>query len=347
MKDYSQGTKQEGYIQLILCLNTGTSETIQRDFSGTNALSGIASIYMQWDQCQLRYHSCRGRIIFFLDVFLHTATVVEMSSEASTSAQPIKQDFTSLSSLLDSRLLRAIASLGFTHPTAVQSKVIPLALQGKDILARARTGSGKTLAYGIPALQTILKAKTSLENTDLGFHATRSLILVPTRELAEQVYGHLKTLAEALGEDLVQVCNVAGGGEQSNKKKAKTSGIGGSSSRDKVQRMQLADKPAIIVATPARALTHLRSKALDISKLECLIIDEADLILSYGHSSDDIKSILSGPWDLPTSYHSFLMSATMTGEVEELQGMVLRDPEILILDDAEDQYANLTQYAVR
>lgn len=92
--------------------------------------------------------------------------------------------------------------------------------------------------------------------------------------------------------------------------------------------MQLADKPDIVVSTPSRVLSHLRAGALDLSKLEALVIDEADLILSYGHSSNDIQAILTGSdtWSLPTTYQSFLMSATMTGDVEELQGVVLRNP---------------------
>lgn len=93
--------------------------------------------------------------------------------------------------------------------------------------------------------------------------------------------------------------------------------------------MQLADKPDIVVSTPSRVLSHLRAGALDLSKLEVLVIDEADLILSYGHSSDDIQAILSGAsdtWSLPTTYQSFLMSATMTGDVEQLKGVVLRNP---------------------
>lgn len=90
--------------------------------------------------------------------------------------------------------------------------------------------------------------------------------------------------------------------------------------------MQLADRPEIVVATPSRALSHLRSESLHLEHLDYLVIDEADLILSYGHSSEDIRSILSGPWNLPKVYQSFLMSATMTGEVEELKGIVLRNP---------------------
>jgi ATP-dependent RNA helicase DDX56/DBP9 len=90
--------------------------------------------------------------------------------------------------------------------------------------------------------------------------------------------------------------------------------------------MQLADLPDIVVSTPSRVLTHLRSEALSLASLESLVIDEADLILSYGNSAEDIQSILSGPWGMPSIYQSFLMSATMTLEVEELKGIVLRKP---------------------
>ena len=95
--------------------------------------------------------------------------------------------------------------------------------------------------------------------------------------------------------------------------------------------MQLADRPDVVISTPSRALTHLRSEALSLSKLESLVIDEADLILSYGNSSDDIKAILTGTWELPAVYQSSLMSATLTGEVEELKGIVLRSPGTSLL----------------
>jgi ATP-dependent RNA helicase DDX56/DBP9 len=126
----------------------------------------------------------------------------------------------------------------------------------------------------------------------------------------------------------------------------------------------LADKPDIVVSTPSRCLMHLRQESFTLSQLETLVIDEADLILSYGHSADDIASILNGPWELPVVYRRFLMSATMTGEVEQLQGIVLRDPvchfrfrwdsahhfstqAIILMKDEEDALANLSQYAVR
>lgn len=97
------------------------------------------------------------------------------------------RSFSSYSHLLSPLLLRSLADLGFSQPTLIQAHVIPLALGGGDILARARTGSGKTAAYAIPVVQKILITKGSLQTT-------RALILVPTRELAEQVTAYIKSL---------------------------------------------------------------------------------------------------------------------------------------------------------
>ncbi|KAL8278607.1 hypothetical protein RQP46_008899 [Phenoliferia psychrophenolica] len=252
-------------------------------------------------------------------------------------------DFSSLSPPLHPLLLRALSQLAFPKPTPIQSALIPHALSSsRDILARARTGSGKTLSYAIPIVQGILSRR------DRGEHGgTRALVLVPTRELAEQVRGQVAKLVDGLGlaegeQHPIRVVNVAGNDGTARKKK-KNAGQGG----ERVERMQLADRPEIVVATPSRALAHLRSEALHLEHIDYLVIDEADLILSYGHSSEDIRSILAGPWNLPKVYQSFLMSATMTGEVEELKGVVLRNPVILKLEDDEDELANLSQYLVR
>ena len=111
----------------------------------------------------------------------------------------------------------------------------------------------------------------------------------------------------------------------------------------------------------------LALQTLNLEHLDHLIIDEADLILSYGHSSEDIRSIFSGPWNLPKVYQSFLMSATLTGEVEELKGILLKNPVrirrlgsslstvltdllvqvVLKLEEDEDELANLSQFSVR
>ncbi|KAJ6582054.1 P-loop containing nucleoside triphosphate hydrolase protein [Mycena capillaripes] len=233
-----------------------------------------------------------------------------------------KATFASFSHILDTRILRALADTGFARPTLVQAKAIPLALESRDILARARTGSGKTAAYCVPVVQKILSAKSSADAEQ----ATRALILVPTRELSEQVSTYLKGLL-AYCEDEVAISNVAAG------------------TTTHLQRTLLSDKPDIVIATPSRALALMQSKALIVSSLESLVIDEADLILSYGHD-EDVRQIFSGAF-LPKVYQSFLMSATMTEDVEMLKGLTLRNPAILKLEESEDEAANLSQYAVR
>ncbi|KAI8975771.1 P-loop containing nucleoside triphosphate hydrolase protein [Mycotypha africana] len=104
----------------------------------------------------------------------------------------------------DPRLARAVAQLEFTKPTPIQAQGIPLALAGKDILARARTGSGKTAAYALPIIQKILAQKESSDDTA----SIKALILVPTRELAEQVTNHIQKLL-AYAKQLVKIVNLA------------------------------------------------------------------------------------------------------------------------------------------
>ncbi|KAF5383720.1 hypothetical protein D9615_003581 [Tricholomella constricta] len=237
-----------------------------------------------------------------------------------------KATFASFSHLLDARLLRALADSGFARPTLVQAKAIPLALESRDILARARTGSGKTAAYCVPIVQKILSAKSSLDAEDPSRQATRALILVPTRELSEQVSAYLRSLL-AYCESDVAISNVSTG------------------TTTHLQRTLLSDKPDIVIATPSRALSLLQSKALSISSLDSLVIDEADLILSYGHD-EDIRQIFNGSF-LPKVHQSFLMSATMTEDVELLKGLTLRNPAILKLEEDEDEAAHLSQYAVQ
>jgi len=145
-----------------------------------------------------------------------------------------KTTFSSFSHLLDARILRSLADMGFARPTLVQAKAIPLALENRDILARARTGSGKTAAYCLPVAQKILSAKSvgafyvqkyldvrlkkrffhrfvkTLDLEDENRQATRALILVPTRELSEQVSAYLKRLLIYCDTD-VSISNVASG----------------------------------------------------------------------------------------------------------------------------------------
>lgn len=234
--------------------------------------------------------------------------------------------FSIFSHLLDSRILRALADIGFARPTFVQLKAIPIALENRDILAKARTGSGKTAAYCIPVVQKILTAKNNLSNVDPAYCFTRALILVPTRELSEQVLTCLRSLVKYCEKE-VALANAASG------------------TATNLQRTLLGDKPDIVIATPSRALSLLQSKTINLSSLESLVIDEADLILSYGHDAD-VRQIFRGPY-LPKVYQSFLMSATITEDVEALKGLTLRSPAILKLEEGPDESSLLTQYSVR
>ncbi|KAF5371414.1 hypothetical protein D9757_009997 [Collybiopsis confluens] len=227
--------------------------------------------------------------------------------------------FSSLSHLIDTRILKSLADLGFARPTTVQAKSIPLALEGKDIVARAKTGSGKTAAYCVPALQKILTVKNTLDIQDPTRQCTRCLILVPTRELSEQVTSHIKKLSRYCDNEISVVNASASSGTKA------TLGLALGD-----------DKPDIVVATPARAVALFQAKALIGTHLDSLIIDEADLVLSYGHSSD-LQHLLNNSGYLPKIYQSFLMSATMSEDVDTLKGMLtLRDPIFLMLDDDED-----------
>ncbi|KAL4961985.1 ATP-dependent DNA/RNA helicase [Aspergillus stella-maris] len=228
------------------------------------------------------------------------------------------EDFENLN--LDPRLRQALVKEKFSKPTPVQAKAIPLALEGKDILARAKTGSGKTAAYVLPVLQTILQKKA----TDPSLRATTGLILVPTRELAEQVQKVITTFVAFCGKDVRSV-NLT----------QKVS--------DAVQKSMLADYPDIVVSTPARVIANLGTSALSFENLTHFVIDEADLVLSYGYE-DDIQALSKA---IPRGVQTFLMSATLTAEVDTLKGLFCRNPVILKLEDKDDHSAGVSQFVVK
>ncbi|KAJ5943663.1 hypothetical protein N7516_003831 [Penicillium verrucosum] len=220
----------------------------------------------------------------------------DVPSPKAAGAEDQELDFEALN--LDPRLRQALIKEKFTKPTLVQSKAIPLALEGKDILARAKTGSGKTAAYVLPILQAILQQKTA----DPSSKATTALILVPTRELAEQVQKVITSFASFCGKDIRSV-NLT----------QKVS--------DEVQRSMLADFPDIVVSTPTRVYSNVNNSALSLDKITHLVIDEADL--------------------------TFLMSATLTSEVDTLKDLYCRNPVILKLEETEEKGAGVSQFVVR
>ncbi|PSS12632.1 hypothetical protein M430DRAFT_145027 [Amorphotheca resinae ATCC 22711] len=230
-----------------------------------------------------------------------------------------KEEITFAGLGLDPRLLQGIAKQNFQAPTPVQAKAIPLALDGRDILARAKTGSGKTAAYLLPVLHSILKRKLTPST-----QCTSALILVPTRELAEQVHKVVESFSAFCSKD-IRAVNL-------------TQRVS-----EAVQRSLLADSPDIVIATPARASSNLNASALSLENLAHLVIDEADLVLSYGYD-DDLQNVAK---IMPKGVQTILMSATLTTEVETLKGLFCRNPTVLELEEAEDEGEGVSQYVVK
>merc|ERR1711977_247845 len=220
---------------------------------------------------------------------------------------------------LDSRLLQGITKQNFQTPTLVQSKAIPLALEGRDILARAKTGSGKTAAYLLPILHSVLKRKQTSST-----QCTSALILVPTRELADQVLKVVESFSAFCTKD-IRAVNLT----------QKVS--------DAVQRSLLADSPDLVIATPARASMNLNTAAFSLDNLAHLVIDEADLVLSYGYD-EDLQNVAK---IMPKGVQTILMSATLTSEVETLKGLFCRDPVVLKLEEAEAEGEGVSQFVVK
>ncbi|KAJ1642033.1 ATP-dependent DNA/RNA helicase [Coemansia asiatica] len=237
----------------------------------------------------------------------------------------LDKDTTFLSLDLDDRLLRALGQMGLVHPTLVQAKAIPLALAGKDVLARAKTGSGKTAAYCLPILHKILLAKEALPVNSSERKQIRALILVPTRELAEQVNKYIADLTRFCGKE-INFVNIA------------------TNSPLHIQAPLLAEMPDVVVSTPAKIIQHINAKSVDLSvTLSTLVIDEADLALSFGYE-DDIKGIVAR---LPRFYQSMLMSATLNKGVNSLKSLILNQPAVLKLEDDKEESSKLVQYVVR
>lgn len=222
---------------------------------------------------------------------------------------------------LDDRLLKDIASQGWEKPTLIQEKAIPLALEGKDIVSQARTGSGKTAAYAVPVIQKILTSKRGARE-----QAIRALILAPSRDLCKQTYTNIRALTRSCSRELSCV-DLSGQVEIA------------------AQRPLLMEKPDIVISTPRRLMAHLQAGNIDLrDSLEMLVVDEADLIFSFGHEND-IKELVSY---LPKIYQAMLMSATLTDEVTSIKQLVLHNAITLKLQESQlPEPDRLTQYYVK
>jgi len=210
---------------------------------------------------------------------------------------------------LDDRLLKAIAHLGWKEPTLIQEKAIPLALEGKDILARARTGSGKTGAFLIPLLQKILSSKRSAT----GIQVTRAVIIAPTKELSAQTLKNVVDLASSCSKEIRAI------------------DVSSSSSSSSSSLAPLAETPDILIGTPSRLLAHAVAGHVDVKEsLEYLVIDEADLVFALGYE-EDTKSLVQ---HFPKIFQAFLMSATLNEDVKLLKKLFLHNPVTLKLQES-------------
>jgi ATP-dependent RNA helicase RhlE len=192
-------------------------------------------------------------------------------------------------------LVRTLSALGYQDPTPVQAQAIPAVLGGRDVMAAAQTGTGKTAGFALPILQQLTMAGQATPNS------VRALVLVPTRELAEQV--HQSFLAYGAGLPLRTM--VAYGGVSINP-----------------QMMKLRKGLDLIVATPGRLLDLYRQNAVKFDQLQTLVLDEADRMLDLGFSRE-LDAVFAA---LPARRQTLLFSATFSDEIRALAGKLLRDP---------------------
>jgi ATP-dependent RNA helicase RhlE len=218
-----------------------------------------------------------------------------MNTELST---PILTTLGSFNDLgLAEPILRAINDAGYTSPTPIQAKAIPLVLNGGDLLAGAQTGTGKTAGFTLPILHIL--NQTAAKNPGKG--RPRCLMLTPTRELAAQIEESVKTY----GKHLHLKSMVVFGGVNINP-----------------QITRLSRGIDILVATPGRLLDLANQKAVDLSGIEILVLDEADRMLDMGFIHD-IKKILA---QLPKARQNLLFSATFSDDIKRLADGLLNNP---------------------
>jgi ATP-dependent RNA helicase RhlE len=198
---------------------------------------------------------------------------------------------------LSPELLRAVADQGYTEPTPVQLAAIPLVLAGRDVLAGAQTGTGKTAAFVLPIINNLHATR----NDGPGRHPVRVLVIVPTRELAIQVEESVRTYGVHRPVRSATVYGGVGFGPQVSKLRA---------------------GPEVVVATPGRLLDHIAQRTIDLSKVEVLVLDEADRMLDMGFIRD-IRKILAL---LPQRRQNLLFSATFSDDIRGLADGLLHEP---------------------
>jgi ATP-dependent RNA helicase RhlE len=193
---------------------------------------------------------------------------------------------------LDPHIITAIKAAGYTTPTPIQRRAIPVVLQGRDVMGLAQTGTGKTAAFVLPILQRLAQGPK---------RRVRALILAPTRELAEQIHEAIRGFSAKSPVRSVTI-------------------YGGVSKRNQVAALRRGAE--IVVACPGRLLDHIDDGNIDLSHIEVLVLDEADRMCDMGFLPD-IRRILMR---LPADRQTLFFSATMPGGIHSLAGSILKNP---------------------
>jgi ATP-dependent RNA helicase SrmB len=215
---------------------------------------------------------------------------------------------------LDDELCRAVAELGYSSPTSIQQLVIPDAMEGYDIMASAPTGTGKTAAFLLPVCQYLLDHPKHTEGS------TRALVLVPTRELANQVAEQARAIMKYT--DLT--CGVI------------TGGINYGTDREVLEL-----RPDVMVATPGRLFEHIEKETFDCRDIESLVLDEADRMLDMGFSSIVYQIAAEARW----RKQSMLFSATLEGRgVHTFARDLLKDPKVFDAESSRKEKAKTLQW---
>ena len=214
---------------------------------------------------------------------------------------------------IDATIVQAIAAAGYTEPTAVQAQAIPVAVAGNDMMVSAPTGTGKTAAFVLPALQRLLTAPAKHGR------GPRVLVLTPTRELALQVTDAVSKYSRGMRH--VRTGTILGGMPYPKQRK-------------------LLDSPLdILVATPGRLIDFMDQGKVDFSRLELLILDEADRMLDMGF----IKPVETIAAATPSTRQTLLFSATLDGGIGQLGKRLLRDPKLIEVAAAKARHENIEQ----
>ncbi|MDP1896563.1 MAG: DEAD/DEAH box helicase, partial [Sulfurimicrobium sp.] len=209
-------------------------------------------------------------------------------------------------------ILQAIADSGYTVPTPIQAEAIPAVLAGHDIMASAQTGTGKTAAFMLPAIHRLSTPSAGKSK------GPRVLILTPTRELATQVNDAARKYGKHLRLNTVSI-------------------LGGMPYP--LQNKLLSGYVDILVATPGRLIDHIDRGRIDFSRLEMLILDEADRMLDMGFI-EDVEKIANAT---PASRQTLLFSATLDGNIGKLATRLLKDPKRIQVAAQQDRHENIEQ----